>query len=87
MKKALKLEILEKMITLIIAAFGFVAALAWNDAIQKLFELLFGKQSDLIAMFGYAIVVTALVVVLTIYFSKTVNRLKKELGLAEEDKK
>lgn len=62
MNKDLKLEILEKMSTLVTAGFGLVAALAWNEAIKKLFETIFGKQSGLIAMFGYAIIITVIVV-------------------------
>ncbi|MFH1456613.1 MAG: DUF5654 family protein [Patescibacteria group bacterium] len=88
MHKKLKLEILEKMTTLIAAGLGLVAALAWNEAIKKLFEAVFGKASNLLAMFLYAILITIIVVVLTINLSRTTNKLKQELGLdkAKEDK-
>ena len=36
-------EVLEKTLQLATAAFGLVAALAWNDAIQTLFTRLFGE--------------------------------------------
>ncbi|MFH1610625.1 MAG: DUF5654 family protein [Patescibacteria group bacterium] len=84
--KNLKLEILEKMTTLIAAGLGLVAALAWNDAIKKLFESIFGKASNLAVMFLYAIVVTVIVVIITIKLSRTTNRLKEELGINEGKK-
>lgn len=80
MKKDLKLEILEKMSTLVTAGFGLVAALAWNEAIKKLFEVIFGKASNLMAMFGYAIIVTVIVVLVTMKIGRAVNRLKGEIG-------
>ena len=37
-------EILDKLGLLVTAAFGLVAALAWNEAIQTIFRDLFGTQ-------------------------------------------
>ena len=42
--KETKKEVREKMLTLILAGFGLVAALAWNDAIQTLFKVFFSKK-------------------------------------------
>ena len=77
MNKNLKLEILGKMSDLVTAGFGLVAALAWNEAIKKLFESIFGKQSNLIAMFGYAVIITVIVVVVTMRIGKITNKLKE----------
>ena len=79
MNKDLKLEILEKISTLVTAGLGLVAALAWNNAIKKLFEIIFGKQSELIAMFGYAVIVTIIVVLVTIKLGRAVNKIKEEI--------
>jgi hypothetical protein len=38
-------EVIEKIAALITAAFGLVAALAWNEAIQEIFRLAFGEQA------------------------------------------
>ncbi|MBI4836905.1 MAG: hypothetical protein HY813_00655 [Candidatus Portnoybacteria bacterium] len=52
----------------IVAAFGLVAGLAWNDAIKSLIEYLFPlAQNTLLAKFGYAVLITAVVVTITIY--------------------
>lgn len=79
MNNNLKLEILEKISTLVSAGLGLVAALAWNSAIQNLFETLFGKQSSLLAMFAYAIFITCIVVWITIKLGRLTNNLKERL--------
>lgn len=63
-------DVLEKTLQLAIAAFGLVAALAWNDAIQSLFTQLFGEAADVTAKFVYAIMITALVVFATIKLAR-----------------
>ena len=69
-------EVLEKIIELMTAAFGLVAALAWNAAIQALFIAVFGEAGDLVAKFFYAIVVTIIVVSVLSY-----NYLGRRLSL------
>lgn len=76
-QKSLRLEILEKVSQLATAGLGLVAALAWNDAIQTLFKLIFGDQSAVWAKFGYALLVTALVVLITMRLSNLIDRLKQ----------
>jgi hypothetical protein len=76
-KTNLKLEILEKLSGLVTAGLGLVAALAWNDAIQGLFKLIFGEQSNLLAKFLYALIITILIVLLTINFGRVINKIKE----------
>ena len=52
------LDVIDKLSALITAAFGLVAALAWNSAIQEIFKEVFGEQSSIPAMLGYAVFVT-----------------------------
>ena len=66
----LKKETIHNVVLLTTTAFGFVAALAWNTLIQAAFTKFLGTQSTLIAMFGYAIVVTIIAVVVITYVSK-----------------
>lgn len=77
---SLKLELVEKMSTLVTAGFGFVAGLAWNEAIQDLFKLVLPEDSNLIAKFLYAIVITVVVVLVTTKLSRMANVLKEKLG-------
>ena len=80
-KKDLKVEILEQVSTLATAGFGLVAALAWNDAIKGLFSSFFpSPQGNLIAQFGYALVITIIVVIITIQLGRAVNLAKKPLN-------
>lgn len=76
--KSLKLELVEKISTLATAGLGLVAALAWNDAIQSLFNRFFPEQSGLIAKFFYAVLITALVVIITTRLARLADKLKKE---------
>ncbi len=87
--KKLRLEILEKMSALITAGFGIVAALAWNSAIQDLFKKvnIFGKPDGLVVKFIYAAVITVIVVLVTFAVSRSVNKIKEELGIEPGDNK
>ncbi|HOI13339.1 MAG TPA: DUF5654 family protein [Methanoculleus sp.] len=75
---SLKAEVIDKISALLTAAFGLVAALAWNGAIQELFALIFGDQSTLVAMFVYAIVVTIIAVIAVILIGRAAGRAKAE---------
>lgn len=76
MKQKLKKEIIEKMTTLFTAAFGLVAALAWNDAIRAIFRTVFGEQDHIPAMLIYAVFVTVLAVVVTFWVGTVSEKLK-----------
>jgi Family of unknown function (DUF5654) len=67
-------EVIEKIAALITAAFGLVAALAWNEAIQEIFRLVFGEQSGIWAMIFYAVVVTIIAVVVTIWIGRVAEK-------------
>ena len=60
-------EVIEKVAALVTAAFGLIAALAWNTAIQEIFRIIFGDQSGVLAMIFYAVVVTIIAIVVTIH--------------------
>ena len=62
---------------LITTAFGLVAALAWNTAIQGLFTYIFGTQKSIVPMFTYAVVVTLVAVVAIFYISRLTARFSK----------
>ena len=71
----MKKEIIKQLATLITAAFGFVAALAWNEAIQSLF--LPGSALAFMADSGpwaYAILVTLLAVIVTIWIARLTKK-------------
>ncbi|USN45522.1 MAG: hypothetical protein H6502_00085 [Candidatus Woesearchaeota archaeon] len=73
----MKKDVIEKLAALITAAFGLVAALAWNDTIKAIFAKLFGTGDTIIAMLVYAVVVTIIAVVVTIQIGKAANKATK----------
>ena len=70
----MKSEFIEKLSLLSTGAFGLVAALAWNDAIQAIFKSIFGDRSSIAAMLSYAIVVTIAAVLITLWISKAAEK-------------
>jgi hypothetical protein len=74
----MKAEMMDKLAALITAAFGLVAALAWNGAIRAIFEAIFGTADNITAMLIYAVVVTIIAVLATIWIARAVKRAKGE---------
>lgn len=75
--KELKKAFLTQTTVLMTTAFGFVAALAWNGAIQSLFKDIFGTTSDTTAMFGYAVLITVIAVLAIFYISRISEKYSK----------
>jgi membrane protein implicated in regulation of membrane protease activity len=80
----MKKDVIEKLAALITAAFGLVAALAWNDAISSMFKGPCGSVGAgvLCALSNggpwvYAIIVTVLAVFATIQIGKAAEKAKK----------
>ncbi|MBN2186635.1 MAG: hypothetical protein JW732_04200 [Dehalococcoidia bacterium] len=74
----MKSEIWDKIAALLIAAFGLVAALAWNGAIRAIFERVFGSADNIVAMIVYAVVVTIIAVLVTIWIARATKKAKGE---------
>lgn len=76
--KQVKREILKQMLTLATSGFGLVAALAWNSLIQEVVETyikpLVGGASGIVSLTIYAVLVTALAVLVTYNLSKVIKR-------------
>ena len=74
----MKNEVIEKLAALITAAFGLVAALAWNGAIKAIFAKIFTEAEGLVQMLVYAVVVTLIAIIATIWIGKASAKSKKE---------
>ena len=72
----MKKEMIEKFAALTTAAFGLVAALAWNDTIKAIFQNIFGEQSTVPAMISYAVIVTVVAVLVTIWIGRIAEKSK-----------
>ena len=77
-KNNLRSEFIKTMSTLITAAFGLVAALAWNDTIKRAIDKYFPSGDGLRSMFIYAILVTTLAVLVTYYLGKLTQEAKED---------
>ncbi len=80
-----KVQLLETFASLITAAFGLVAALAWNEAIKQAVAEVFDSGNELAGLCVYAIIVTILAVVMTLLIARALNNAKKALHLADEE--
>jgi hypothetical protein len=60
---------LQTMIALASAAFGVVAALAWNGAISALFKQIFGTSGEIVSLFIYAVIVTIIAVIVMVWLA------------------
>ena len=70
----MKTEVIDKIAALMTAAFGLVAALAWNDAIKQAIAAL---GLEVYGPWAYAIIVTIIAVVVTVYIGKIAEKTKK----------
>jgi len=78
--KEIKKEIRQKISGYILAAFGFVAALAWNDAIKSLIEYFFPlNKNTVLPKFVYAVLITVVIVIISIYLTKLLEEKKQAL--------
>jgi len=72
--KKIRKEVVGKTLTYLLAGFGFVAALAWNEAVQALFNEIFDiNRSGLFAKFAYAALVTLAVTIVSLRLSRYVG--------------
>jgi len=81
--KKYQLAVVTQILTLMTNAFGLIAALAWNNVIQELvnnyIRPYIGKDSSLISLFIYAIIITVLVVTITLQLSRLKQNLEESL--------
>jgi hypothetical protein len=71
-------EVVATMISLASAAFGVVAALAWNEAITGWFNEYFSKGGRIGALFVYAVVVTLVGVVVIVLLGRLAARISAQ---------
>lgn len=68
-------EAITKFTGYILAAFGLVAGLAWNEAVKALIEQLFpSPEESVLAKFVYALAVTAFVLIVTIIVTRLMKK-------------
>lgn len=77
-EEVLGVEIKKRIIGYIVAASGLVAGLAWNDAIKSMIEYLFPLEKNTLAIkFIYAVIITVIVVMVTVYLARIIKKYDK----------
>lgn len=78
--KTLRVQVLETIAALMTAAFGFIAALAWNTAISDTIKKYMSAGSGLTGEYVYAVLVTILAVVMGLIIARALMKAKKTIG-------
>ncbi|MBQ7701881.1 MAG: hypothetical protein IJT54_05705 [Candidatus Methanomethylophilaceae archaeon] len=79
-----KIQLLETTAALITAAFGLVAALAWNEAIKAIIAEFLGSDGTIPGLVAYAMIVTVIAVIATLLIARAIGKLKAADKKAEE---
>jgi uncharacterized membrane protein YjjP (DUF1212 family) len=75
---------LQTMIALASASFGLVAALAWNEAIKATFKVIFKTDESLAALYTYAILATALAVIVLSALARAASKIGGDAAFERE---
>ena len=75
--KALRKEFFERFAALITGAFTFVAALAWNSAVQAIIAKYVSPGGGILGMALYAVIVTLIAVIAIMQINAVAHALEK----------
>jgi len=64
----------ERVLTIVIASLGLIAALAWDEALRHLFEIIFGASGTLAEQLSYAVIITVIAAVISVYLGKIYSK-------------
>ena len=84
--KPFKIQLVETFATLMTAAFGMIAALAWNTAIKAFIDEYFASGSTVVPLFVYAVFITVVAVICIVLIARTLGRLKESIEVHEAAK-
>ena len=76
---AFRIQVMDTIAALMTAAFGLIAALAWNEAIKWAVDQVF-TSSPGVGLFIYAILVTILAVVAVLLIGRSIAKLKGKVA-------
>ena len=76
--------IVQTLITLASASLGFVAALAWNEAIKATIKRVFQTDESLAGLYTYALAATVVAIVVILLLSRVAARIGGEAAIKRE---
>jgi hypothetical protein len=74
----LHLEFVERVILLIIVGLGVITALAWDEALKNLFNLIFTNLTSVQEKFLYATLLTIITATATVFLNKYLKKQKRK---------
>ena len=80
-----KVQVLETFASLITAAFGLVAALAWNETIKSFIAEVLQTDGTVWGNLIYASIVTIIAVVMTLFIARALGKAKKAMHCEEKE--
>lgn len=87
MSKALRKEFFERFAALITGAFTFVAALAWNSAIQAVIAKYISPGNGVRGMLIYAVIVTVIAIIAITQINTIAHTMEREKEPEKSEKK
>jgi hypothetical protein len=76
--------VVQTIITLASASLGFVAALAWNAAIQATLKQILGVDDSLVGLYTYAILATLIAIVVLLLLARLSTKIGGEAQITRE---
>jgi ABC-type uncharacterized transport system fused permease/ATPase subunit len=71
----LRISVVQAIASLMTAAFGLLAALAWNEAIRAAVQQFFTAGDALLGLFIYAIIVTIIAVIAIVLIGRAMGKM------------
>jgi uncharacterized transporter YbjL len=78
MEDKVHVQLIKTVSTLITTAFALIAGLAWNEAIKAIITEFLDADSAVIGLIIYALIVTIIAVVVTLFIGKTLAKMNIE---------
>jgi hypothetical protein len=76
-------EFFERLSLFIVAAFGLITALAWDEMLKDLFVYLFGHLDSVFNKFLYALILTIVTVVVTLILRSFIKKKSKKIFISD----
>lgn len=71
-------DVFERIVILVIAALGLIAALAWDEALKHIFEEIFGGKGTLGEEISYAVTITIITAFISVRLGRFFPKRKKK---------
>ena len=71
-------DVLGRIVTLVIAAMGLIAALAWDEALRHIFDTFFTTKGTILEEVLYAVIITIIVALISVRLGKSFRKNNKK---------